>query len=114
MPSRSALSALFPASSACNSVGRKVPQRVPGSLAIGNEQREEAAAMRKVMLAAFLAFAYLRPMAESAAELKQETSEAFDHYIRVTEDRVAEELHEASLSSLHRPLGRSRMRVIPW
>src|SRR6266403_1121710 len=59
MPSRSALSALFPALSACGSMDRKVPKTMPGSLAIGNEQREEAAAMRKVTLAAFLAFAAL-------------------------------------------------------
>src|SRR2546427_7599397 len=50
--------------------------------------------MRKVILAAFLAFASLPPEPASAAELKQETSEAFDHYIRVTEDRMAEELHD--------------------
>lgn len=50
--------------------------------------------MRKVMLAAFLAFAFLPPEPAGAAELKQETSEAFDHYIRVTEDRMAEELHD--------------------
>lgn len=50
--------------------------------------------MRKVMLAVFLAFAALPPEAAGAAELKQETSEAFDHYIRVTEDRMAEELHD--------------------
>src|SRR6266446_682991 len=50
--------------------------------------------MRRVMLAAFLAFAALPPEAAGAAELKQETSEAFDHYIRVTEDRMAEELHD--------------------
>jgi len=72
---------------------RKVPQSVPGSLANTNGT-EEAAAMRKVMFAAFLAFAYLRSVAESAAELKQETSEAFDHYVRVTEDRMAEELND--------------------
>ncbi len=50
--------------------------------------------MRNVMLAAFLAFAALPPEAARAAELKQETSEAFDHYIRVTEDRMAEELND--------------------
>src|SRR5712664_3022847 len=50
--------------------------------------------MRNVMLAAFLAFAALPPESAGAAELKQETSEAFDHYIRVTEDRMAEELHD--------------------
>ena len=50
--------------------------------------------MRNVMLAAFLAFAALPPEAAGAAELKQETSEAFDYYIRVTEDRMAEELHD--------------------
>ncbi len=50
--------------------------------------------MRNVMLAAFLAFAALPPEAVGAAELKQETSEAFDHYIRVTEDRMTEELHD--------------------
>jgi hypothetical protein len=55
---------------------------------------EEVATMRKVMFATFLTFAFLRPEAAGAAELKQETSEAFDHYIRVTEDRMAEELHD--------------------
>src|SRR6266436_3274883 len=50
--------------------------------------------MRNVMLAAFLAFAALPPEAVGAAELKQETSEAFDYYIRVTEDRMTEELHD--------------------
>src|SRR5712664_490067 len=50
--------------------------------------------MRNVMLAAFLAFAALPPESAGAAELKQETSEAFDHYIRVTEDRMTEELHD--------------------
>ncbi len=50
--------------------------------------------MRNVMLAAFLAFAALPPEAACAAELKQEISEAFDRYIRVAEDRMAEELHD--------------------
>src|SRR5260221_8392416 len=50
--------------------------------------------MRMVMLAAFWAFAALPSEAAGAAELKQEASEAFDHYIRVTEDRMTEELHD--------------------
>lgn len=50
--------------------------------------------MRKVMLAAFLAFAYLPPESASAAELKQETAEAFNQYVRVTEDRMAEGLRD--------------------
>src|SRR5713226_9222570 len=48
--------------------------------------------MRKVMLATFLAFAYVLPESAGAAELKQETAEAFNQYVRVTEDRMAEEL----------------------
>src|SRR5216684_4238991 len=50
--------------------------------------------MRKVMLATFLAFAYVLPESAGAAELKQETAEAFNQYVRVTEDRMAEELHD--------------------
>jgi hypothetical protein len=50
--------------------------------------------MRKVMLAGFLAFAYVLPESAGAAELKQETTEAFNQYIRVTEDRMAEELRD--------------------
>ena len=43
--------------------------------------------MRKVMLAGFLAFAYVLPESAGAAELKQETTEAFNQYVRITEDR---------------------------
>ena len=50
--------------------------------------------MRKVMLAAFLAFTYVLPESSSAAELKQNTAEAFNRYIRVTEARMAEELRD--------------------
>ncbi len=50
--------------------------------------------MQKMMLATVLAFAALPPESARAAELKPETSEAFDHYIRVTEGRMAEELHD--------------------
>ena len=50
--------------------------------------------MRRVRLAAFLALAYLRPESASAAELKQETTEAFNQYVRVTEDRMAEGLRD--------------------
>jgi hypothetical protein len=50
--------------------------------------------MRKVMLAAFLAFAYVLPESAGATELKQETTEAFDRYIRVTENRMARELRD--------------------
>jgi hypothetical protein len=50
--------------------------------------------MRKVILAAFLTFAYVRPESASAAELKQETAEAFNQYVRVTEDRMAEGLRD--------------------
>src|SRR6266704_1852472 len=51
--------------------------------------------MRKVMLAGFLAFAYVLPESAGGAELKQETTEAFNQYVRVTEDRMAEELRGA-------------------
>src|SRR5713226_26783 len=51
--------------------------------------------MRKVMLAGFLAFAYVLPESAGGAELKQETTEAFNQYVRVTEDRMAEELRDA-------------------
>jgi hypothetical protein len=48
--------------------------------------------MRKLMLAGFLAFAYVLPESAGATELKQETTEAFNQYVRVTEDRMAEGL----------------------
>ncbi len=51
--------------------------------------------MRKVMLAGFLAFAYVLPESAGGAELKQETAQAFNQYVRVTEDRMAEELRDA-------------------
>src|SRR6266704_3821153 len=54
--------------------------------------------MRKVMLAGFLAFAYVLPESAGGAELKQETTEAFNQYVRVTEDRMAEELRDARTS----------------
>src|SRR6266852_560883 len=69
---------------------RKVPRTVSGSLAIAKERGE--AAMRKVMLAGFLAFAYVLPESAGAAELKQETTEAFNQYVRVTEDGMAQGL----------------------
>src|SRR6266404_4002367 len=47
------------------------------------------------MLAGFLAFAYVLPESAGGAELKQETTEAFNQYVRVTEDRMAEELRDA-------------------
>jgi len=50
--------------------------------------------MRRVRLAAFLALAYLRPESASAAELKQETTAAFNQYVRVTEDRMTEGLRD--------------------
>src|SRR5229473_297073 len=71
---------------------RKVPRTVSGSLAIAEERGE--AAMRKVMLAGFLAFAYVLPESAGAAELKQETTEAFNQYVRVTEDRMTEGLRD--------------------
>src|SRR6266571_507832 len=48
--------------------------------------------MRKVMLAAFLALAYVPPELASAVELRQETVEAFNRYVQATEDRMAEGL----------------------
>lgn len=50
--------------------------------------------MRKAMLAALLAFTYVPPESARAAELKQETAEAFNRYVRLTEDRMAEELRD--------------------
>ncbi|HYL83715.1 MAG TPA: hypothetical protein VE263_05740 [Candidatus Angelobacter sp.] len=44
--------------------------------------------MRKGMLAGFLAFAYVLPESAGAEELKQETTEAFNQYVRMTEDRM--------------------------
>jgi len=46
-------------------------------------------------LAAFLAFAYVLPQSANAVELKQETTEAFNQYVRATEDRMAEELRDS-------------------
>jgi len=46
------------------------------------------------MLAGFLAFAYVLPESAGAAELKQETTEAFNQYVRATEDRMAEGLRD--------------------
>lgn len=50
--------------------------------------------MRKVMFAGFLAFAYVLPESAGAAELKQETTEAFNQYVRVTENRMAQGLRD--------------------
>jgi len=50
--------------------------------------------MRKVMLVAYIALAYLRPGSAGAAELKQETAEAFNQYVRVTEDRMTEGMRD--------------------
>ena len=50
--------------------------------------------MRKVMLAGFLAFAYVLPESAGAAELKQETTEAFNQYVLLTEGRMAQELRD--------------------
>jgi hypothetical protein len=50
--------------------------------------------MRKVVLAAFWAFASVLPKSTGAAELKQETTEAFNQYVRVTEDRMTEGLRD--------------------
>jgi len=50
--------------------------------------------MRKVMLAGFLAFAYVLPESAGAAELKQETTEAFNQYVRITEDRMTEGMRD--------------------
>jgi len=46
------------------------------------------------MLAGFLAFAYVLPESAGAAELKQETTEAFNQYVRITEDRMTEGMRE--------------------
>src|SRR6266851_6875202 len=69
---------------------KSATRTMPGSLAIAKERGE--AAMRKVMLAGFLAFAYVLPESAGAAELKQETTEAFNQYVRVTEDGMAQGL----------------------
>src|SRR6266849_4423610 len=50
--------------------------------------------MRRVMLVAYLALAYLRPGSAGAAELKQETAEAFNQYVRMTEDRMTEGMRD--------------------
>src|SRR5260370_38473747 len=50
--------------------------------------------MRKVMLAGFLAFAYVLPESAGAAELKQETTEAFNQYVRITEERMTERMRD--------------------
>ena len=50
--------------------------------------------MRKAMSAGFLVFACVLPELAGAAELKHETTEAFNHYVRVTEDRMAEGLRD--------------------
>jgi hypothetical protein len=63
-----------------------------GSLAIEKERRE--AAMRKVMLAGLLAFAYVLPESAGAAELKHETTEAFNQYVRITEERMTERMRD--------------------
>src|SRR5260370_17857202 len=67
---------------------KSATRTVSGSLAIEKERRE--AAMRKVMLAGLLAFAYVLPESAGAAALKHETTEAFNQYVRLTEDRMAE------------------------
>jgi len=46
------------------------------------------------MLAGLLVFANVLPESAGAAELKQETTEAFNQYVRVTEDRMAEGLRD--------------------
>src|SRR6266446_10331090 len=50
--------------------------------------------MRRVMLVAYLWLAYLRPESAGAAELKQETTEAFNQYVRITEDRMTGGMRE--------------------
>src|SRR6266852_7707410 len=50
--------------------------------------------MRKVMLVGLLAFAYVLPESAGAAELKHETTEAFNQYVRITEDRMTEGMRE--------------------
>jgi len=65
---------------------------MPGSLAIEKERKE--AAMRKVMLVGLLAFAYVLPESAGAAELKHETTEAFNQYVRITEDRMTERMRD--------------------
>jgi hypothetical protein len=56
--------------------------------------------MRKVMLAGFLAFAYVLPESAGAAELKQETTGAFNQYVRITEDRMTEGMRDVLRSRL--------------
>jgi hypothetical protein len=51
--------------------------------------------MRNVMLAGFLAFAYVLPESAGAAELEQKTTEAFNQYVRITEDRMTEGKRES-------------------
>ena len=51
--------------------------------------------MRNVMLAGFLAFAYVLPESAGAAELEQETTGAFNQYALTTEDRLTEGMRES-------------------
>src|SRR5258706_13674008 len=51
-----------------------------------------ATIMRKMVLAVFMAFVFVVPEPADAVELKPRTAEAFNRYVRATEDRMAEEL----------------------
>ncbi len=53
--------------------------------------------MRTLIVGAFLACTQLLSAAAGAAELKPKTVEAFDHYVRLTEDRMAGELQPGGL-----------------
>jgi len=52
--------------------------------------------MRKTVLTVLFAFLCLPANPSRAAELKQKTVEVFDHYIRATEARMAEELRQGN------------------
>ncbi len=52
--------------------------------------------MRETVLTVLLAFLCLPANPARAAELKQKTAEVFDHYIRATEARMAEELRQGN------------------
>jgi hypothetical protein len=50
--------------------------------------------MRKVMVAGFLAFAYVLPESAGTPELEQEITEAFNQYVRIAEDRMTDRMRE--------------------
>lgn len=68
--------------------------------------------MRKTVLTVLLAFLCLPAKPSNAAELKQKTVEAFDHYIRATEARMAEELRKGNTFLWVDRLAESRRQML--